>query len=194
MQKAVLIRAEIEADLRHAVPNQELLLHYQIQLDSQFRPFGAEALVRWVHPKRGIVSPAQFIPIAEDSSLILDVGCWVLEEACRQLGLWADNEQTRDLILAVNVSAKQFKQVDFVEKVATSLSIHHVNPSCLKLELTESVVLNDVTDVVANMHALKTIGVRLSIDDFGTGYSSLSYLKRLPKARRESVVCSTVLR
>jgi EAL domain-containing protein (putative c-di-GMP-specific phosphodiesterase class I) len=104
----------------------------------------------------------------------------VLEEACRQLGVWAHNEQTRDLTLAVNVSAKQFKQSDFVEKVATALSIHEVKASRLKLELTESVVLNDVTDVVAKMHALKAIGVSLSIDDFGTGYSSLSYLKRLP--------------
>jgi diguanylate cyclase (GGDEF)-like protein/PAS domain S-box-containing protein len=180
MQMAVLTRAEIEADLRHAVPNRELHLYYQIQLDSQLRPFGAEALVRWIHPKRGLVSPAQFIPIAEDSSLILDVGCWVLEEACRQLGVWANNEQTRDLILAVNVSAKQFKQYDFVEKVAAALRTYDVMASRLKLELTESVVLNDVTDVVAKMHALKAIGVKLSIDDFGTGYSSLSYLKRLP--------------
>jgi diguanylate cyclase (GGDEF)-like protein/PAS domain S-box-containing protein len=180
MQVAVLAHAEIEADLRHAVPNSELHLHYQIQFDSQFHPIGAEALVRWMHPKRGIVSPAQFIPIAEDSSLILDVGCWVLEEACRQLGVWAHNEQTRDLTLAVNVSAKQFKQSDFVEKVAAALSVHEVKASRLKLELTESVVLNDVTDVVAKMHALKAIGVSLSIDDFGTGYSSLSYLKRLP--------------
>jgi diguanylate cyclase (GGDEF)-like protein/PAS domain S-box-containing protein len=180
MQVAVLVHAEIEADLRHAVPNRELHLYYQIQLDSQLHPIGAEALVRWMHPKRGLVSPAQFIPIAEDSTLILDIGTWVLEEACRQLGLWAHNEQTRDLTLAVNVSAKQFKQFDFVGKVAAALSAHEVKASRLKLELTESVVLNDVTDVVAKMHALKAIGVSLSIDDFGTGYSSLSYLKRLP--------------
>jgi diguanylate cyclase (GGDEF)-like protein/PAS domain S-box-containing protein len=180
MQQAVETRASIEADLRHAVHNQELRLYYQIQLDGNLKPFGAEALVRWEHPKRGLVFPAQFIPISEESSLILEIGCWVLEAACRQLGMWAKSEQTRDLILAVNVSAKQFNQYDFVEKVSTALDAHEVKASSLKLELTESVVLNDVTTVVSKMLALQAIGVKLSIDDFGTGYSSLSYLKQLP--------------
>lgn len=180
MQIAVETHAALEADLRHAIPNKQLQLYYQIQIDSENRPLGAEALVRWTHPKRGMVSPMQFIPIAEESSLILDIGDWVLETACRQLGVWAKNEQAQKLILAVNVSAKQFKQHDFVEKVDSMLRTYDIEPSRLKLELTESVVLNDVTDVVAKMHSLKALGVRLSLDDFGTGYSSLSYLKRLP--------------
>jgi len=180
MQLAVESRAALEADLRHAVPDKQLRLYYQIQLDNDHRPLGAEALVRWVHPKRGMVSPAQFIPIAEESSLILDVGHWVLETACRQLAAWGKREQTRHLELAVNVSAQQFRLQSFVDTVAAIVRIHHVNPARLKLELTESVVLADVADVVAKMHALKALGIKLSLDDFGTGYSSLSYLKQLP--------------
>jgi EAL domain-containing protein (putative c-di-GMP-specific phosphodiesterase class I) len=149
-------------------------------VDGEHRPLGAEALVRWIHPTRGMVSPMQFIPIAEESSLILDIGDWALNAACRQLGMWANHEQTHNLTLAVNVSAQQFKQHDFVEKIAAVLRIYNVVTSRLKLELTESVVLNDVADVVAKMHALKALGVQLSLDDFGTGYSSLSYLKQLP--------------
>jgi diguanylate cyclase (GGDEF)-like protein/PAS domain S-box-containing protein len=180
MQAAVETRSALESDLRRAVADEQLRLYYQIQMDNDHRPIGAEALVRWIHPTRGMVSPAQFIPIAEDSSLILDIGGWVLETACQQLAIWAKNEHTHHLMLAVNVSAKQFKQVDFVETISTLLSEYEVDASLLKLELTESVVLNDVTDVVQKMHALKALGVRLSLDDFGTGYSSLSYLKKLP--------------
>jgi diguanylate cyclase (GGDEF)-like protein/PAS domain S-box-containing protein len=180
MQRAVETRAALEADLRHAVSDQQLHLHYQIQVDNDRLPIGAEALVRWIHPVRGMVSPSQFIPIAEESSLILDIGGWVLDTACRQLSVWAKRDQTRDLTIAVNVSAQQFKQHDFVEKIATVIRIYNIEASNLKLELTESVVLNDVTDVVAKMHALKALGVGLSLDDFGTGYSSLSYLKLLP--------------
>ena len=180
MQHAVAMHAALEADLRRAIPNQELRLYYQIQVDSECCPLGAEALVRWIHPKRGMVSPAQFIPVAEDSSLILDVGSWVLDTACRQLVAWDKHEQMRSLELAVNVSAQQFRKRDFVEAVAAVLRAHQVNPARLKLELTESVVLTDVADIVAKMHALKALGVKLSLDDFGTGYSSLSYLKQLP--------------
>jgi len=180
MQLAVETRAALEADLRRALPARQLQLFYQVQVDNDNRPLGAEALVRWMHPKRGMVSPAQFIPIAEESSLILDIGYWVLETACRQLEAWSRNESTRHLDVAVNVSGQQFRQRDFVEKVATALRVHEVDPSFLKLELTESVILNDVADVVAKMHALKALGVKLSMDDFGTGYSSLSYLKQLP--------------
>ena len=180
MQHAVEAHAVIEADLRRALPNGELQLYYQIQVDNEHRPLGAEALVRWNHPKRGMVSPAQFIPVAEESSLILDIGLWVLDTACRQLALWSKQEQMRGMMLAVNVSAQQFRKPDFVETVAAVLGEHHVDPEHLKLELTESVVLSDVADVVAKMHALKALGVKLSLDDFGTGYSSLSYLKQLP--------------
>ena len=180
MQHAVEMHAALEADLRRAISNRELRLHYQIQVDNEHRPLGAEALLRWNHPKRGMVSPAQFIPVAEESSLILDIGHWVLDTACRQLAQWGGNEQTRELTLAVNVSAQQFRLHDFVDRVTAALRAHQVDPSRLKLELTESVVLDDVTDVVAKMRALKVLGVKLSLDDFGTGYSSLSYLKQLP--------------
>ncbi|MDP2688201.1 MAG: EAL domain-containing protein [Aequorivita sp.] len=180
MQHAVETHAALESDLRRALPNHELHLYYQMQVDSENRPLGAEALLRWIHPQRGMVSPAQFIPIAEEGSLILDIGLWVLETACRQLALWDENEQMRNLELAVNVSAQQFRKHDFVETVATVARVHQIDPARLKLELTESVVLSDVTDVVTKMHALKALGIKLALDDFGTGYSSLSYLKKLP--------------
>ena len=180
MQHAVETHAALEADLRRALPNRELQLYYQIQVDNEHRPLGAEALARWKHPLRGMVSPVQFIPVAEESSLILDIGNWVLDTACRQLALWGKREETRGLELAVNVSAQQFRRHDFVETIAAAIRAHEVNPASLKLELTESVVLSDGADVVAKMHALKVLGVKLSLDDFGTGYSSLSYLKQLP--------------
>ncbi len=180
MQIAVATHATLEADLRNAISGQQLRLYYQIQLDSELRPLGAEGLVRWVHPVRGLVMPKQFIHIAEKSSLILQLGHWVLEAACKQLALWQQSELTQNLILAINVSAQQFKRHDFVESVMAQLHLHQVNPDKLKLELTESVVLNDVNDVIGKMHDLQAQGVRLSLDDFGTGYSSLSYLKQLP--------------
>ncbi|MFZ2301572.1 MAG: EAL domain-containing protein [Gallionella sp.] len=180
MQQAVETHAAIEADLRRALSGQQMRLYYQIQVGVDHRPLGAEVLVRWMHPKRGMVSPAQFIPVAEESSLILDIGHWVLDTACQQLAAWENKEQMRGLELAVNVSAQQFKKHDFVETVSATLRRHRVAPERLKLELTESVVLSDVADVVAKMHALKALGIKLSLDDFGTGYSSLSYLKQLP--------------
>jgi diguanylate cyclase (GGDEF)-like protein/PAS domain S-box-containing protein len=180
MQLAVEYRAALETDLSHAVLEQQLQLHYQIQVNDEHRPIGAEALVRWMHPKRGLVSPAQFITIAEESSLILSIGNWVLETACGQLAAWSKCEFTSNLTLAVNVSAQQFKQPEFVSMVAAVLQYYAIDASRLKLELTESVVLNDVTDIVSKMHALKALRVKLSMDDFGTGYSSLSYLKQLP--------------
>ena len=180
MQRAVEEHAALEADLRQAILGRQLHLNYQIQVNSDLRPIGAEALVRWVHPTRGIVSPMEFIPIAEESKLILDIGNWVLDTACRQLSEWSRNEVASNISLAVNVSAQQFRQADFVDTVAAKLRIYALNASHLKLELTESMVLKDVKDVVTKMHALKAIGVTLAMDDFGTGYSSLSYLKQLP--------------
>ena len=180
MQLTVETRAALESDLRHAEPLQQLQLYYQIQMGNDHLPIGAEALVRWVHPTRGTVLPGQFISVAEESSLIIDIGGWVLDTACKQLSAWSRNEHTSNLILAVNVSAHQFRQPDFVEKVAFVLHAYGVDASRLKLELTESVVLNDVADVVSKMHALKSLRVKLAMDDFGTGYSSLSYLKQLP--------------
>ncbi|MBI5005797.1 MAG: PAS domain S-box protein [Nitrosomonadales bacterium] len=180
LQQDLETRATLENDLRRAIENRELHLYYQVQVDNDHHPVGVEALIRWIHPQRGLVSPARFIPIAEDSSLILEIGNWVLETACAQLAEWGKDERMAKLTLAINVSAHQFHLHDFVEQVAAALHRHHVEPSRLKLELTEGVVLNDLSDVVTKMLALKGLGVQLSLDDFGTGYSSLSYLKRLP--------------
>ena len=180
MKLAVEMRAAMEADLRRAVSERQMQLYYQIQVDSEHRALGAEALIRWIHPLRGIVSPADFIPLAEESSLILEIGEWVFETACKQLAIWSKQEKTMHLTLAVNVSAKQFQQPDFVETVKALLHTYGFDASHLKIELTESVVLRDVTEVISKMYALKALGVKLSMDDFGTGYSSLSYLKQLP--------------
>jgi diguanylate cyclase (GGDEF)-like protein/PAS domain S-box-containing protein len=180
MQQEVETHAALEADLRQAVPGGQLRLHYQLQVDARQRPIGAEALVRWVHPRRGMVSPLQFIGIAEESSLILDIGAWVLDTACAQLARWALAPELAGLTMAVNVSARQFREAAFVDSVTVVLERHRFPPSRLKLELTESVIVNDVDDVVRKMHRLRAMGVALSMDDFGTGYSSLAYLKKLP--------------
>jgi len=180
MQAVVTSRAALEAGLRRAVTNDEFLLHYQAQVDGQGRLTGCEALVRWQHPERGLVSPAEFIPLAEDTGLILPLGRWVLDAACTQLTKWANRPEMAHLTVAINVSARQFHQADFVNQVLTVLDNTGANPQGLKLELTESLLIGDVEDVIAKMSALKEKGVGFSLDDFGTGYSSLSYLKRLP--------------
>jgi diguanylate cyclase (GGDEF)-like protein/PAS domain S-box-containing protein len=180
MQNKVAAHAALENDLRHALAQQQLHLYYQLQVDHKHRPVGAEALLRWIHPERGLVLPGIFIPVAEESSLILEIGDWVLDTACRQLALWAESDQTRGLTLAVNVSAKQFAIPDFVKMVADVLKAHQVDPARLKLELTESVMLENMAAAIDKMHALKALGVSLAMDDFGTGYSSLSYLKQMP--------------
>lgn len=180
MQQKVAMRASLENDLHNAIALGQMQLFYQVQVDKMHRPLGAEVLLRWIHPHRGLVMPGQFIPIAEESSLILQIGDWVLEQACCQLGRWRNREQTRNLLLAVNVSPKQFSQQNFVEKIAAMLDKHHVEPRLLKLELTENLVLHDMKSAVSKMHALKQLGIGLSMDDFGTGYSSLAYLKDLP--------------
>ncbi len=181
LQHSVEEHALLESELRHAITSNQLQLYYQIQVNHDQTPLGAEALVRWNHPERGVVSPAQFIPIAEESSLILELGHWVLDTACQQLAIWSRSKHTSKLVLAVNVSAKQFKQPDFVELIKGLIEKYGIVPSLLKLELTESVILNNLDEVVAKMQALREeVGVKLSLDDFGTGYSSLSYLKRMP--------------
>ncbi|MFZ2523917.1 MAG: EAL domain-containing protein, partial [Candidatus Ferrigenium altingense] len=181
MQTAVSARVALESDLRRAVSEQEqFLLYYQPQVDSSGRMIGAEALVRWRHPERGMVSPADFIPLAEESGLILPLGHWVMATACEQLAAWAAQPEMAHLNLAVNVSAKQFNLPTFVEEVLALVDYFGVNPARLKLEITESLLLDNVNDIIAKMTALKTRGISFSMDDFGTGYSSLSYLKRLP--------------
>ncbi|MGA7750510.1 MAG: EAL domain-containing protein [Gallionella sp.] len=180
MQVSITARVSLEGELRKALENHQFQLYYQIQVDSSHRPLGAEALIRWIHPLRGMISPAQFIPLAEETGLILPIGQWVLETACTQLKAWQQEAPTRDLVLAVNVSAKQFHQSDFVAQVQTTVQHHAINPMLLKLELTEGMLLENIEDTIATMNALKEIGVQFSLDDFGTGYSSLQYLKQLP--------------
>jgi diguanylate cyclase (GGDEF)-like protein len=180
MQAALEARIALENDLRRALADNQLALYYQTQVDHAGNVFGAEVLIRWRHPQRGLISPLDFIPLAEETGLILPIGQWVLETACAQLKIWEDAPHTRDLQLAVNVSARQFHQPDFVELVQQTLLHHAVNPDKLKLELTESLVLDNIEDTIVKMQALRQVGVRFSMDDFGTGYSSLSYLTRLP--------------
>jgi diguanylate cyclase (GGDEF)-like protein/PAS domain S-box-containing protein len=180
MQTALEVRMALEADLRQALAQRQFTLYYQVQVDHTGCPIGAEVLLRWIHPTRGLLLPAEFIPLAEESGLILTIGQWVLETTCAQLKQWEIHPQTRHLQLAVNVSTRQFRQMDFVERVRTALNRTGAAPARLKLELTEGTVLGDVVDAIAKIRALKETGVNISIDDFGTGYSSLSYLQRLP--------------
>ena len=180
MQAAVLARAELDADLRLGLQREELLLHYQPVVDGYNNVVGYEALLRWRHPGRGMVAPGEFIGMAEQTGLILPIGQWVLATACRQLVAWDQQPATSQLSLAVNVSARQFRQSDFVSQVLSVLDETGANPQRLKLELTESVLISDVEDAIRKMGALRAHGVRFALDDFGTGYSSLSYLKRLP--------------
>ncbi len=180
MQTVVAARVAMEADLRQGIAKNQFILHYQPQVDHTGRTTGAEALARWQHPQRGMVSPAEFIPLAEDTGLILPLGLWVLEAACEQLNAFAKQPETAHLTLAVNVSAQQFRQPDFVGQVVAALNCNSADPGKLKIELTESLLLDDIEEIIAKMTALKKIGVQFSLDDFGTGYSSLSYLKRLP--------------
>jgi diguanylate cyclase (GGDEF)-like protein len=180
MQKALDARVEMEAALRQALAQQQFQLHYQVQVVEQNRPVGVEALIRWIHPEKGAISPMDFIPLAEEVGLIHAIGQWVLETACAQLKSWENLPSCRDLTMAVNVSASQFKETNFVENVREAANRHGISPSKIKLELTESVVLENAASAIVKMEQLRSLGFALSLDDFGTGYSSLSYLKRLP--------------
>ena len=180
MQAALDERSALEADLRLAIERGQLRLYYQPQIDSARRLVGAEALLRWAHVERGLVPPGDFIPLAEDTDLILPIGLWVLETACAQLKAWSNAPAAAELRLAVNVSARQFRQPDFVAQVRQVLAKTGADPGRLKVELTESVVLDDVADTFEKMRTLKSLGIGFSLDDFGTGHSSLSYLTRLP--------------
>lgn len=174
-------RAEIYADLHSAIPNNQLELYYQIQVNQAMQPIGVEALMRWHHPHKEMISPGIFIPIAEESALIEEMGSWGLEESCKLLSKWEQSPKYRHLQVAFNVSAKQFKRRDFVEKLDSFIRRYKVNPKLLKLELTESLALDNFDEAISKMHEVKDkLGVTLSLDDFGTGYSSLSYLKKMP--------------
>jgi diguanylate cyclase (GGDEF)-like protein len=180
MQSGIEARTALQADLHQALSCNQFSLYYQVQTNEQGHSLGAEALLRWTHPERGMVSPLNFIPLAEESELILPIGLWVLQTACAQIKVWESDPLACHLQLAVNVSAKQFHQENFIELVLQTLDETGANPARLKLELTESMVLNDISDSIAKMQELKKLGVSIAIDDFGTAYSSLSYLTQLP--------------
>ena len=180
MQAAVAERAAVEVDLRHGLEHGELVLYYQPIVNQANAMTGVEALVRWHHPRRGMVSPIDFIPVAEQTGLILPLGQWVLRTACEQLVTWSRSHQTRGLSVSVNISAREFRQPEFTGQLLEILKTTTANPNQLKLELTESLLLSDMREAVRKMDLLRAVGVSFSLDDFGTGYSSLSYLKRLP--------------
>jgi diguanylate cyclase (GGDEF)-like protein/PAS domain S-box-containing protein len=180
MQDDVNARAALEVDLRQGLAQEQFVLYYQPQLDALENVTGAEVLLRWPHPTRGMVSPSEFIPLAEDSGLILPLGRWVLQTACAQLVEWAHNPALSRLVLSVNVSARQLSEPDFAVSLLAILQASGANPRRLKLELTESMLADNLDDMVGKMATLGTHGIRFSLDDFGTGYSSLAYLKRLP--------------
>ena len=180
MQADVTSHTALAADLRRGLDEHQFQLHYQPQINQAGRVIGAEALVRWQHPARGLVSPGEFIPTAEQTGLILPLGQWVIESAGHQLARWAQQPALASLALSVNVSARQFLQPDFVAQVRAVVEHHGIAPGRLKIELTESMLVRDIEDVITKMGQLKAHGVGFALDDFGTGFSSLSYLKRLP--------------
>ena len=180
MQAVVMARAALEAEMRRAIGGPQFFLQFQPQVGAGGKISGAEVLLRYRDPHRGLISPAEFIPLAEETGLILPLGLWVLKTACAQLAAWADHPRLGQLTVAVNVSAHQIHSPDFVEQVLNTLNSTGANPRRLKLELTESLLVANVEDTIAKMTALKAHGVGFSLDDFGTGYSSLAYLKRMP--------------
>ena len=180
MQEKITARAILEIELNQAIEQQQFQLYYQIQVDDSGQPIGAEALIRWVQPERGLIYPIDFIPLAEQNGTILLIGLWVLDTACGQLKAWQQDLLTQELTLSINVSAKQFRQADFISQVTMTIQKHAINPARLKLELTETLLLDDIKDTIAKMDVLAEIGIQFSLDDFGTGYSSLQYLKKLP--------------
>jgi diguanylate cyclase (GGDEF)-like protein/PAS domain S-box-containing protein len=180
MQALLEDRMMLESELRQALVGNEFKLYYQVQIDNRQKVLGAEVLLRWMHPQLGLIPPAEFIPISEETGLILPIGDWVLRTACLQLKKWSETPCTKDLVIAVNVSQRQFSQPDFVRQLCKILNQTGANPTLLKLELTESLVMHNVNETIKKMEALKVFGIRFSMDDFGTGYSSLSHLKKLP--------------
>jgi diguanylate cyclase (GGDEF)-like protein len=180
MQEAINTRVAVEKELLSAIERSEFELHYQAQVDANGKILGAEALIRWNHPKQGIVAPDKFIPLAEETGLIWPIGAWVFEAACAQLKAWQQHETARDLVLAVNVSVKQLQHEDFVQLVKSIVERFQINPYRLKLELTESMLVENVEETIAKIEELRALGIRFSLDDFGTGYSSLQYLKKIP--------------
>jgi len=179
LQKAADNKHFLEQELRIALNNQNFTLHYQPQINQSGITTSSEALIRWQHPSHGLISPADFIPAAEETGLIIPLGLWVLNQACQQMRSWLDEGLNLDHI-SVNVSSKQFRQTDFVAQIEKIINANKLLASHLFIELTEGVVIDNFKDTIEKMQALKKIGVKISLDDFGTGYSSLAYLKQLP--------------
>ena len=180
MQETLARRTGLEADLRDALPLGAIVPFFQAQVDTSGRVVGAEVLLRWRHPQRGWVSPMEFIPLAEETGLIMPLGAWVIEGACLQLARWQGQADTRHLTLAVNVSPMQFVQAGFVEHLRGLVAAGRFDPSRLYLELTEGLAIRNLEEVVQRMHSVRSLGISLSLDDFGTGQSSLGNLRRLP--------------
>lgn len=180
MQEAASKRSEIEADLRRAVEHNEFVLYYQPKYCYSGKLHGYEALIRWQQPQKGLVPPFEFIGIAEETGLIIPIGEWILNQACQTLQSWQGQTDKKHLSLAINISARQFHQAEFVDDIQTALIHYKIDASKLEFEITESMLMNDIQDTAEKMHALKTLGINFSLDDFGTGYSSLNYLKSLP--------------
>lgn len=180
MLKAINTREDMKQALRKAIDQSEFELHYQVQVDQSQMPIGAEVLIRWNRPKHGLVPPMSFIPLAEETGLIIPIGQWVVDATCAQLQIWEKHLLTRHLTIALNVSVKQLLEEDFADEVKASIKKYNVNPARLKIELTESMFLDDASDVINTMKSLQKIGIMFELDDFGTGYSCLQYLKQLP--------------
>jgi EAL domain-containing protein (putative c-di-GMP-specific phosphodiesterase class I) len=180
MQAVTAQRFALQNEIREALQQRQFQLYYQPQMNHVGKVVGAEALIRWIHPQRGMIPPLDFIPLAEESGLILALGNWIFATACAQLVEWSKSTVTADIVLSVNVSARQFQHPDFVAQLLLIIHGSGINPHRLKLELTESMLVANQHEIITKMDALKTHGIKFSLDDFGTGYSSLSYLKRLP--------------
>ncbi len=180
MQVALDDKMQMENDLYKAVQEKQFELYFQVQVNEHGQPFGAEALLRWLHPEKGLILPREFITVAEDTGLIIPIGQWVIEQACAQLARWQRNKITADLRLSINVSGKQFHHSNLVGVIHQTVMHYRVRPHLLTLELTESIMLDDIENIVTKIHALRALGIRFALDDFGSGYSSLQYIKRLP--------------
>jgi diguanylate cyclase (GGDEF)-like protein len=179
-EEMALAHIDMYNDLLHAIENEEFEMLYQLQFDKEQEVYGAEALIRWQHPQKGLISPLEFIPLAEKTGLILPLGEWIIKDVCRQLKEWQKDKIASKWVIAINISAKQFKQDDFLENLIKEIRKNEIKPQSIKLELTESLLVENIDEIMLKMKEIRDFGMKISLDDFGTGYSSLAYLKNLP--------------